>query len=106
MTKPECRTTYLRLARHAQLIFVVRLCQTLAFQSALVGLPVSVNILSRSTCSRSMASTAGAIFSKPPGINPPTLYESSKRVVSEPPDSFHVMLPATPDACSGPSAPE
>jgi hypothetical protein len=32
----------------------------------LIGLPVSANCFSRSSCSRSMASTAGAIFSKPP----------------------------------------
>ena len=76
MTKPECRMTDLRLAHHARLIFVGRLCRTPAFHSAFVGLPVSVNIFSRSTCSRSMASTAGAIFSNPPSINPPTLYES------------------------------
>src|SRR5215472_10799284 len=47
-----------------------------AIHSALVGLPVSTNSLSRSTCSRSIASTAGAIFSNPPSMNPPTLYES------------------------------
>ena len=41
-----------------------------------VGLPVSANCLSRLSCSLSMLSTAGAIFSKPPTMNPPTLYES------------------------------
>ena len=41
-----------------------------------VGLPVSTNSFSRSNCSRSMLSTAGAILSNPPTMNPPTLYES------------------------------
>src|SRR5436190_22486552 len=47
-----------------------------AIYCSLVGLPVSANCLSRLSCSLSMLSTAGAILSNPPTMNPPTLYES------------------------------